>query len=58
MIPRSIRTQKQGVNKQSKHTCVLHGNEADNILSSLGLSDDDKKSYNTVKAKVKGHFVK
>ena len=34
------------------------GDEADDILSSLGLSDDDKKSYNTVKTKLEGHFVK
>ena len=34
------------------------GDEADDILSSLGLSDDDKKSYITVKAKLEGHFVK
>ena len=34
------------------------GDEADDILSSLGLSDDDKKSYDTVKTKLEGHFVK
>ena len=34
------------------------GDEADDILSSLGLFDDDKKSYDTVKAKLEGHFVK
>ena len=34
------------------------GDEADDILSSLGLSDDDKKSYNTIKTKLEGHFVK
>ena len=33
------------------------GDEADDILSSLGLSDD-KKSYETVKTKLEGHFVK
>lgn len=34
------------------------GDEADDILSSLGLSDDEKKSYDTVKAKLEGHFVR
>ena len=34
------------------------GDEADDILSSLGLSNDDKKSYDTVKTKLEGHFVK
>ena len=33
------------------------GDEADDILSSLGLSDDDKKSYDAVKTKLEGHFV-
>ena len=33
------------------------GDEADDILSSLGLSNDDKKSYDTVKTKLEGHFV-
>ena len=33
------------------------GDETDNILPLLGLSDDDKKSYKTVKAKLNGHFV-
>ena len=34
------------------------GDEADDILSLLGLSDDEKKSYDTVKAKLEGHFVR
>ena len=34
------------------------GDEADNIWSTLGLLDDDKKSYNTVKTKLEGHCVK
>ena len=34
------------------------GNEADDILSSLGLLDDEKKIYNAVKVKLEGHFVK
>ena len=34
------------------------GDEADDILSSLGLSDNDKKSYDAVKTKLEGHFVK
>ena len=31
---------------------------ADNILCSLGLSDDEKKVYETVKTKLESHFVK
>ena len=34
------------------------GNKADNILSSLSLSDNDKKSYNTVRANLEQHFVR
>ena len=34
------------------------GDKADDILSSLDLSDDDKKSYDTVKTKLEQHFVK
>ena len=33
------------------------GDEADDILSSLGLSDNNKKSYDTVKTKLEGYFV-
>ena len=34
------------------------GDKADDILSSLGLSDDDKANYDTVKTKLEGHFLK
>ena len=34
------------------------GDEKDDILPLMGLSDDNKKSYKTVKAKSNGHFVK
>ena len=34
------------------------GDKADDILSSLDLSDDDKKSYDTVRTKLEQHFVK
>ena len=34
------------------------GEEADGIFYSFGLSDDDRKKYNTVKNKSKDHFVK
>ena len=32
--------------------------EADGILYSIGLSDDDRKKYNTVSNKSEAHFVK
>ena len=32
--------------------------EADDIFQSFNLLDDDKKKYETVKAKFKSHFVK
>ena len=34
------------------------GDEADDILCSMGLSDEEKKNYETVKAKFDVHFVK
>ena len=34
------------------------GDEADDVLRSFGLSADDAKKYDTVKAKFDGHFVK
>jgi len=34
------------------------GDAADNILSLFGLSDEDKKKFDTVVAKFEGHFVK
>ena len=34
------------------------GEEADGVLYSFGLSDDDRKKYNTVLNKSKDHFVK
>ena len=34
------------------------GDAADDILCSLGLSDDEKKVYATVKTKFESHFVK
>ena len=34
------------------------GDEADDILRSFHLSDDDKKKYSTVKEKFDSHFVK
>ena len=33
------------------------GDEADDLLSSFGLSDADKKKYDTVLGKFEGHFV-
>ena len=33
------------------------GEEADSILYSFGLSDDDRKKYNTISNKYKAHFV-
>ena len=34
------------------------GDTADDILCSLGLSDDEKKVYETMKIKLESHFVK
>jgi len=34
------------------------GDVTDDILSSFGLSDDDKKKYDIVAEKFEGHFVK
>ena len=34
------------------------GDEADDILTSLGLSDEEKKKYDKVKEKLESHFVK
>ena len=34
------------------------GEEADSILYSFGLSDDDRNKYNTVSNKFEAHFVK
>ena len=34
------------------------GEEADGILDSFGLSNDNRKKYNTVSNKFEGHFVK
>ena len=34
------------------------GDEADDILRSFQLSDEDKKLYDTVKSKFDAHFVK
>ena len=34
------------------------GEEDNNILYSFGLSDDDRKQYNTVSNKYKAHFIK
>ena len=40
------------------HTLVYcMGDEADDLLSSFGLSDADKKKYDTVLEKFEGHFV-
>ena len=34
------------------------GDSADDILASLGLTEEEKKTYDTVVAKFQGHFVK
>ena len=33
------------------------GDEADDILSSFTMSDDDREKYDAVKAKFEGHFI-
>ena len=52
-----------GLSKKSAevqvNALIYHmGNQADDILTSFGLSDDDKKKYNVVKAKFERHFIK
>ena len=52
-----------GVEKQSEEAQVntlmySTGDQADNILHSFGLSEDDSKKYTIVKAKFDSHFVK
>ena len=34
------------------------GDEADDILCSMGLHEEDKKNYDTVKTKFEAHFIK
>ena len=34
------------------------GNEADDVLTSFGLSEEDRKKYDVLKAKFENHFVK
>ena len=34
------------------------GDEADDVLTSFGLSEEDRKKYDVVKAKFENHFVK
>lgn len=34
------------------------GPEADDIMASFGLSEEDSKKFETVKAKFEAHFVK
>ena len=51
-----LRAKEQATQVNTLVYCM--GDEADDILSSLGLSEDEKKDYGTVKTKLEGHFVK
>lgn len=44
--------------KQVNSLIYTMGDEADDVLSSFGLSDDEKKVYETVKGKFEAYFVK
>lgn len=46
--------------QESQVKTLVHamGDEANDILCSMGLSDKEKKNYETVKAKFDAHFVK
>ena len=48
-----------GKSEEMQVNALIHymGDQADDILVSFGLSDKDKKRYNTVRQKFEGHFV-
>lgn len=55
--------QASGLNTKGQESQVntlvyAMGDEADDILTSLGLTDEQKKEYETVKDKFEAHFVK
>ena len=55
--------QASGLNTKAQDSQVntlvyAMGDEADDILTSLGLTDEQKKEYETVKDKFEAHFVK
>ena len=50
----SARSQENQVNT----LIYTMGDEGDDILSSFGLGEDDKKNYDTVKEKFQGYFIK
>ena len=50
----SLRT----VKKPSQHVNLFNEEEANGILYSFGLSDDDRRKYNIVSNKSEAHFVK
>ena len=51
-----LRAMEQATQVNTQVYCM--GDEADDILSSLGLSEDEKKDYGTVNTKLEGHYVK
>ena len=55
-IQTSIRPHFEKQRNTSQH--VKMGEEADSILYSFGLSDNDRKKYNTVSNKSEAHFVR
>ena len=48
---------KKPENTQISTLIYSMGDEADDILSSFTMSDDDKEKYDAVKAKFEGHFI-
>ena len=49
---------EKGEESQVNALIYCMGPEADNIMASLGLSEDDSKKIETVKAKFEAHFIK
>ena len=50
--------QKKSEEAQVNTLIYTMGAEADDIFQSFGLSEEDKKNYETVKSKFDSHFVK
>ena len=49
---------EKGDENQVNTLIYTMGDQADDILTSFGLSEDDRRTYKTVKDKVKNDFVK
>ena len=51
-------TSLQKAKNPSQHVDLFNGREADSIFYLFGLSDDNRKKYNTVSNKSEAYFVK